>query len=85
MFDIWFYIIEPSASVVQLDARPIGDQKVAGSTPTKSETFFRGDSIMTYFLWSFSSFRWFKKGSSKFLAKDCAQYWLTAWRTKPAH
>ena len=27
---------------------------------------------------SFSPFRWFKKGSCQFLAKDCAQYWLTA-------
>ena len=26
----------------------------------------------------------FKKGSCQFLAKECAQYWLTAWRTKPA-
>ena len=31
-----------------------------------------------YFLWSFSPFRWFKKGSHQFLAKECAQYWLTA-------
>ena len=23
-------------------------------------------------------FRWFKKGSCQFLAKECAQYWLTA-------
>ena len=30
------------------------------------------------FLWSFSLFRWFKKGSCQFLAKECAQYWLTA-------
>ena len=34
--------------------------------------------IMKYFLWSFSPFRWFKKGSCQFLAKECAQYWLTA-------
>ena len=33
--------------------------------------------IMKYFLWSFSSFLWFKKGSCQFLAKECAQYWLT--------
>ena len=39
--------------------------------------------IMKYFLWSFSPFRWFKKGSCQFLAKECAQYWLTAKRTKP--
>ena len=34
--------------------------------------------IMKYFLQSFSPFRWFKKGSCQFLAKECAQYWLTA-------
>ena len=34
--------------------------------------------IMKYFLWSFSHFRWFKKGSCQFLVKECAQYWLTA-------
>ena len=33
--------------------------------------------IMKYFLRSFSLFRWFKKGSCQFLAKECAQY-LTA-------
>ena len=40
----------------QLDARPTGDQEVAGSTPTGSATFFRGDLIMKYFLRSFSHF-----------------------------
>ena len=33
---------------------------------------------LKYFLQSFSPFRWFKKGSYQFLAKECAQYWLTA-------
>ena len=37
---------EQSASVAQLDARPTGDQEVAGSTPAGSATFFRGDLIM---------------------------------------
>ena len=27
---------------------------------------------------SCSPFRWFKKGIFQFLAKECAQYWLTA-------
>ena len=40
--------------------------------------------IMKYFLWSFSPFHWSKKGSYQFLAKEYAQYWSTAWRTKPA-
>ena len=34
--------------------------------------------IMKYFLRSFSPFHCFKKGSCQFLAKECAQYWLTA-------
>ena len=53
------------ASVTQLDARPTGDQEVAGSIPD-------------IFLWSFSLFRWFKKSSRQFLEKECAQYLLTA-------
>ena len=32
-------------SVAQLDARPTGDQEVAGSTPAESATFFRRDLI----------------------------------------
>ena len=39
--------------------------------------FFPGDLIMKYFLRSFSPFRCFKKGSCQFLAKECAQCWLT--------
>ena len=31
------------ASVAQLDARPAGDQEVAGSTPAGTAKFFRGD------------------------------------------
>ena len=38
------------------DAHPTGDQEVAGSTPAESATFFHGDLIMKYFLWSFSPF-----------------------------
>ena len=33
----------PPASVAQLDARPTGDQEVAGSTPAEVATFFCGD------------------------------------------
>ena len=39
--------------------------------------------IMKHFLRSFSPVRWFKKDSRQFLVKECAQYWLTAWWTKP--
>ena len=65
-------------SVAQLNVRPTGDQEVAGSTPAGSATFIREDLIMKYFLRLFSPFRWFKKGSCQFLAKEYAQYWLTA-------
>ena len=44
--------------MAQLDARPTGDQEVAGSTPAGSATFFRGDLKKKYFLRSFSPFRW---------------------------
>ena len=37
------------ASMAQLDARPTGDQEVAGSTPTGSATLFRVDLIMKCF------------------------------------
>ena len=55
-----------------------GDQEVAGSTPTEVGNILSWRLIMKYFLRSFSPFRWFKKGSCQFLAKECAQYWLTA-------
>ena len=58
--------------------RPTGDQEVAGSTPTEVGNILSWRLIMKYFLLSFSPFRWFKKGSCQFLAKECAQYWLTA-------
>ena len=58
--------------------RPTGDQEVAGSNPAKVGNILSWRLIMKYFLRSFSPFRWFKKGSRQFLAKECAQYWLTA-------
>ena len=66
------------ASGAQLDACPTGDQEVASSTPARPATVFHVDLIMKYFLRSFSPFHPFKKGSCQFLAKECAQYWLTA-------
>ena len=36
--------------MTQLDARPAGDQEVAGSTPGGPATFFREDLTMNYFL-----------------------------------
>ena len=58
--------------------RPTGDQEVAGSTPAEIGNILSWRLIMKYFLRSFSPFRWFKKGSCQFPAKECAQYWLTA-------
>ena len=59
------------ALVAQSDARPTGDQEVAGSTPTKVGNIRSLRLIMKYFLRSFSPFRWFKKGSCQLLAKEC--------------
>ena len=58
--------------------RQTGDREVAGSTPAEVGNILSWRLIMKYFLRSFSPFRWFKKGSCQFLAKECAQYWLTA-------
>ena len=58
--------------------RPTGDQEVTGSTPVEVGNILLWRLIMKYFLQSFSPFRWFKKGSCQFLAKECTQYWLTA-------
>ena len=66
------------ASVAQLDARQTGDQEVVGSTPAEVSNILSWRLITKYFLRSFSPFRWFKKGSCQFLAKECAQYWLTS-------
>ena len=54
---------------------PIGDQEVAGSTPAEVGNILSWRLIVKYFLRSFSPFRWFKKGSCQFLAKECARYW----------
>ena len=44
------------ASVAQLDARPTGDQEVAGSTPVGLATFFRGElSLNIFFCYSLPS------------------------------
>ena len=58
--------------------RPTGDQEVAGSAPAKVGNILSWRLIMKYFLRLFSPFCWFKKNSCQFLAKECAQYWLTA-------
>ena len=58
--------------------RPTGDQEVVGSTLAEVGNILSWRLIMKYFLQSFSPFHWFKKDSCQFLAKECAQYWLTA-------
>ena len=76
-FTIIVDILNMPASVAQLDACPTGDQEVAVLTPTEVGNILSWKLIVKYFLRSFSPFRWFKKGSCQFLAKECVQYWLT--------
>ena len=72
------------ASVAQLDApsdwRPGG----RGFNPRRGRQNSFVEIDHEVFSTVILSFRWFKKGSCQFLAKECAQYWLTAKRTKPA-
>ena len=56
-FSLQPFQVEKPASVVQLDARPTGDQEVAGSTPAKVGNILSWRLIMKYFLRSFSPFR----------------------------
>ena len=72
------YTDDMPASVAHFDVpsdwRPGGH----GFDPAEVGNILSWRLIMQYFLRSFSPFRWFKKGSCQFLAKECAQYWLTA-------
>ena len=80
-FDIYFFawhFTQKKPRWLSWMRRPTGDQEVAGSTPAEVGNILSWRLIMKYFLRSFSPFRWFKKGSCQFLAKECAQYWLTA-------
>ena len=72
LFQPKIYLVHFLVSVAQLDARPTGDQEVVGSTPAEVGNILSWRLIMKYFLRSFSPFRWFKKGSCQFLAKECA-------------
>ena len=64
--------------MAQLDACLTGDQEVVGGTSTESATFFHGDLITKYFLWSFSSVSLIQEGTCQFLVQEGAQYWFTA-------
>ena len=72
----YIYIYMRKSLHVLYVRRPTGDQEVAGSTPAEVGNILSWRLIMKYFLRSFSPFRWFKKGSCQFLAKECAQYWV---------
>ena len=61
------------ASVAQSKVHPTGDQEVADFIPAGSGHMLLLRLIMKYFLRSFCSFSWFKKGRCQFLAKECAQ------------
>ena len=65
------------ASVVQSDVASEWWSGGRGFDPLWVLNILSWQFIMNYFLQSFSPFRWFKKGSCQFLAKECAQYWLT--------
>ena len=62
--------------MAQWDARPTGDQKVAGSTPPGRQQFFveiDHEIFSTVILLILIPF---KKGSCQFLEDECAQYRL---------
>ena len=63
-------------SLAQSDACLTSDQVISGSIPAESGNILSWRLIMKYFLWSFSPFRRFKKGSCQFLAKECAQIFV---------
>ena len=63
--------------VVQLNARPTGDQEIAGSIPAGSGNILSCRLITKYFLRSFSSFCWFRAAVS-FWRKNVHKYGLTA-------
>ena len=55
-----------------------GDQEVAGSTPPSRQHSFVEIGYEKNFYGHYLTSTDFKKGSCQFLAKECAQYWLTA-------
>ena len=64
------------ASVAKLDARPTGNQEVAGSTLLGwQHSFVEIDHEI--FSMVIPSLLLIQEGSCQFLVKECAQYWLT--------
>ena len=67
------------ALVAQLNVCPTGDQVVTGSTPAEVGNILSWRLIMKYFYGhSLPSPDSRRAVSCQFLAKECAQYWLTA-------
>ena len=60
-------------AVAQSDVCLTGNQEVTGSVPARSGNILSWRLIMKYFLWSFSPFCCFKKGSCQFLATKSKQ------------
>ena len=86
IYSIWLGLSTPILRVIMITCQPqwlswmrcpSGDQEIMGLTPAEVGNILSWRLITKYFLWSFSPFRWFKKGSCQFLAKEYAQYWLT--------
>ena len=67
------YVHFSPASADQSDARPTGEQEIAGSIPAVPGTILSRRLIMKYFLRLFFPIRWFKKDSYQFLAEEWAQ------------
>ena len=63
--------------VAHSDVHPTGGQEVTGLISVLSGNILSWRLIMKYFLWSFSPFCQFKKGSCQFLVKESARSLLT--------
>ena len=66
------------ASVAQLDARPTEDQEVAGSTPAEVGNILYHLFIINIFYSHSLPSADSRRAVVSLLAKECAQYWLTA-------
>ena len=63
---------------------PTGDQEVGSSTPRRGRQHLFVEIDHEIFSMVILSLLLIQRGNCQFLAKECAQYWLTALRTKPA-
>ena len=74
---VYQLILVLPASVGQFDARPTGTRKLRVRSH-RVGYILSWRLIIKKILRLFSPFRRFKKGNCQFLARECAQYWLTA-------